>query len=153
MIGIVFFLEEAYSTLCTAFVGDVMSELTYDARQLGATHIFVIDKTGGKGQFYNHADGEIQLEFWNSLAELEAAYPDPTFVYLENAKTFIAGKVDHSYLQDYVHPADAIYITGPNSGIEDVLINKSGDFVCIKDIEDIWSKTALMLCLYHRRIS
>ena len=59
MIGIVFYLEQAYSTLCTAFVGDVMSEITYDARELGATHIFIIDKTGGKGKFYEHSDSNI----------------------------------------------------------------------------------------------
>jgi len=150
MIGIVFYLEEAYSTMCSAFVGDTLSELTYDARNLGATHIFVIDKTG-KGKFYQHGDGEIVLEFWDSLDELEAAYKNIRFVYLENEKSLIG----HTfyYLQDYDHPAEAIYITGPNSGSEDVLIGKSGDFVCIKDVADMWSKTALMLCLYHRKIS
>ena len=130
-----------------------MSEITYDARELGATHIFIIDKTGGKGKFYEHSDSNIVLEFWDSLAELEGAYPDQKFVYLENEKTFIDDDLSHSYLQDYVHPAEAIYVTGPNSGSEDVLIGKTGDFICIQGVLDMWSKTALMLCLYHRKIS
>ena len=153
MIGVVFYLEEAHATMCSAFVGDTFSELLYDAEKLGATHVLVVDKTGGKAQFYNHSSSILTLEIYGSLEEIETEYAGETFVYLENEDTFLTGDLEYDHLHSYTHPVSCIYVTGPNSGTEDVIVGKEGDFVCIDEVEDMWSKTAIMLMLYHRKIS
>lgn len=151
MIGIVFYLEEKHSNLCSAFVGDVFSELLYDAKQLGATHCFIVDRTG-KAHLYDHTDSEISLLIFDSLAEIEALYVNTTFVYLENAASFQAANVEYDDLSDYIHPDSCIYVSGPNTGIETIIDGKAGDFVTIAQVNDLWAKTALMIMLYDRQI-
>ncbi|MHA2064125.1 MAG: hypothetical protein ACXABY_07065 [Candidatus Thorarchaeota archaeon] len=152
MIAIVFYLED--STLVHDSVEQVMSRRTFDSRMLGATHLFMIDKTQYRvGQYYDHADGEIEFGLFESLGDVMALYSSEKFVYLENESSFAFEGVEYSGLKEYVHPDSCIYVTGPDTGVENILVNSDvldPDYVSI-DVQNVWSETAVNIVLYDRK--
>ena len=155
MIGIVFFLEMSHEGLNVASTDSVMDRREFDCRMLGATHLFMIDRTQYKsGQYYQHSSSEIEFERFDSIKELYQKYKEERFVFVENLPSLVKAEVEQYYdIAEYVHRKVCIYVFGPDSGLVNILeateeLNK--EYVTIGGVENIYSHSAAVLTLYDR---
>jgi len=152
MIAVIFYLED--STLRHDSVEQTMSRRIFDSRNLGATHVFMIDRTQYKiGQYYDHVDGLINFQRFESLSEIQSMYSEEKFVYLENEQSFIGVEATYYSIETYTHPESCIYVSGPDTGAESILANSSNtiaDYVNI-EAENLWSETAINIVLWDRK--
>lgn len=144
MIAVVYYLTDPFT------VEWVMERLVFNVRNLGATHILAIDRTQYKTlDYFQNGDGQIQLEKFESMAGILAAYPGVPVVYLENEASLNKMGVSYSTLENFQHPEDAIYVVGPDFGGD--ITWGTETFVTIPCVENLWAEAALMIVLADRK--
>ena len=152
MIGFVYFFEDIIRNFSSGIVGVDIETTIFDARRLGATHCLLVDVTKFQlAKYYSHQDSEIVLERRESLEEVEVAYPQATFVYLERAETLANANIPYSLLPNFTHPEDVIYVVGRDAGGGIVAGREAKTWVTIP-VENLWARTAVCLCLYDRLV-
>lgn len=151
MIGIVFFFQDPQTNFFSGIMDTVIDRIIFNARNLGATHVFMIDKTQYKiGQYYQHSDSQIAFQRFESLEELEKTYPKVKFIYFENARALEkAGIESYTLLPDFAHPSRAIYVVGTETGGIPISGREDKIWVSIP-VENLWAEGAINICLYDR---
>lgn len=153
MIGIVFFFQDSQTNFHPETMSPMVDRIIFNARNLGATHVFMIDQTKFKiGQYYEHSDSQIAFQRFESLEELEKTYPKVKFVYFENARALEkAGIKSCALLPDFAHPSEAIYVFGTETGGISISGREDKIWVSIP-VENLWAEGAMNICLYDRLI-
>lgn len=148
MLAVVYHVQE----VPPAF-GSIIDRLIYDCRNMGCDKLLVVDKTEHHTcDYYGNGDGLIDYETYSTLKEIEAAYPDSTFVYLEDGATIDEAGYAATELPDFNHPADAVYVVGPDFGQTAVLIpdREEKEWVTVPGINSIYAESVLAIVLHDR---
>ena len=148
MIGICFFLEEHTPAGSGVIAYPIEAERwIFNARNLGATHVLIIDQTQHRiGKYLSFSDGEIQVEIFDSLVEAQAAFQvDVEWVYFENEAT-----VSGVPLSGFNHPDSAIYVVGGNyCGIAGIV--GLDEIECVNlPVENLFAEAAGVVILWDR---
>ena len=145
MIGICFFLEEHTPSGSGVLAYPIEAERwIFNARNLGATHVLIIDQTQHKiGKYLSFSDDEVDVRIFDSLAEAQDAFKTGiSWIYLENEATLRG--VD---LSDFIHPDSAIYVVGGNHcGI----VGEIGPNVVNLPVENLFAEAAGTIILWDR---
>jgi len=154
MIAVVFFFEDVTANIASGIPEATVERWVYSAKFLGADKLIMIDKTTFRiGQYYRHADSEIEFERFERLEEAEAVHPDAAWVFLENKKALDAAGVSCTRMDKFAHPVgDTIYVVGADSGSHDIVTGREEGIWINIPAPDMWSEAAMAICLYDRRI-
>lgn len=151
MVGICFFFEDVVRNTMSGIVGADIERAIFDARNLGATHVLLVDATQyGLSRFYGHSDSQIVFERYETLEQAEATYPDVPRVYLENEATLLASGTTGTPLAGFVHPASAIYVVGKDAGGGITTGRKQKTWVYMP-YANLWASSTLAIILHDRR--
>ena len=152
MIGIAFHFQDPQTNFFSGIMDTVLDRIIFNARNLGATHVFMIDQTRYRvGQYYQNSDSQVVLQRFESLQELETAYSNVPFAYFENVRALEKVGIVSTSLPEFIHPSDVIYVFGTDSGGLQALGKESKTWVSIP-VENLWSEGALNICLYDRLV-
>ena len=157
MIGAVLHLEEdLYDVLRGPGLTEYMDEHLFDLRQLGMTHMFIVDLTvDNRIQEWRNYDAGVEKVFVRSVDEIYEAYPDSQFVRMETQANLENGGVtDYDTITTYDWPDDFILVTAPDISkvnfIDDYKTRDRVQFLNISQVPVVWSATALILAMYER---
>ena len=157
MIGAVLHLEEdLYDVLRGPGLTEYMDEHLFDLRQLGMTHMFIVDLTvDNRIQEWRNYDAGVEKVFVRSVDEIYEAYPDSQFVIMETQANLENGGVtDYDTITTYDWPDDFILVTAPDISkvnfIDDYKTRDRVQFLNISQVPVVWSATALILAMYER---
>ena len=152
MIGVVFYLEDIDNRLNM----EMIDQIAFNARMLGATHLFMIDKTRFKtGQYYQHSDANIEYHYYQDFNIFMSDFGMNTFIFLENDASFASLGLEYQNIDVFTHPSDCIYIFGPDSRVESILDYKrlqNEMYVNIHNVENMYAHAAIIITLYDRKI-
>lgn len=151
MVGVVFYMKDILGLGVPLDPQGQIERVVYNARMLGATHIFLIDETVFQlSRFYQHSDGEIAFEAFWTLGELEHEYSDETFIYLENIETILKNNIESFVcLTEFEHPDDGVYVVGADFGGIRTEGRENREWVYCP-FEDMWAEHVLTVVLYDR---
>jgi len=151
MIGVSFYLQDIAGLTFPAYPEGCLDRIVYNARMMGASHVFMIDTTNYKyGQFYKHGDAEIAFARYESVSDLRRVVATgATLVYLENPATIATLGRAGTELKDYTHPDSAIYLVGADFGGFGTEAPVGGDLVYLP-VSDMWAEGVLNIVLYDR---
>lgn len=154
MIGVAFYFEDISRNLSSGAVDAVMDRMVMDCKNLGATHLFMVDATQYQiGQYYQHVDSLIEFDRYSDVSEVEEDYPEVSFVYLERESALDdAGVSDRNNLVDFVHPESVIYVVGSDMGSASTIEGRLDKKWVFIPVSMLWAETTLKLCLYDRLV-
>lgn len=151
MVGVIFHYYDQLDDGLRGGYKYYFESLIYSIRlsNLGATHILCIDTSHySVAERFKNFDDQVTFLTHPSLQAILDAYPNKNFIFLENQATV---DNDPSFtstdLKDFVHPANPIYVVGPDKGPYTPPVT---DFVVINGVDDLIAETALAIALYDR---
>ena len=156
MISVVLFLDDTVSnamSLRTGAIENVLDRWIFNLRNLGATHLFVVDRTRFHIlQYFQNTDSGVHFGAFNSLEEIEQAYPDAQFVYLENDKSLTEIGVVGTPLPQFQHPEDVVYVFGGDFGPKITPGRKEKTWVTIPGVDNLWTDAAAYITVFDNLV-
>lgn len=154
MIGVAFYFEDVVRNISSGVVDAVMDRTVMDCKNLGATHLFMVDATQYRiGQYYQHVDSEIEFGYYTAIDEVEEDNLSTPFVYLEREITLDDLEVgDKHNLISFVHPESVIYVVGADMGSATIIPGRLDKQWVYVPVNMLWAETTLKLCLYDRLV-
>ena len=159
MIGAVLHLEsDLYDVLRGPGLNEYFDEHLHDLRQLGTTHMFVVDlTTHGRMEEWDNADGMIEKIIDKNAEQIYTDYPDAQFIIMETEDNLFAAGLDvndFDYVTSIVWPENFILVTAPDISSSNYIDQFKGrdrvQFLNISQVPVVFSPTALLIALYER---
>jgi len=158
---IVFFLSDGFENSYNG-TGQGSEILTWEylCLNFGADTLCLIDLTTNKiAKNFRKAEIDIKIkyEYYTGLEEIENKYKGSSFIYMESKPVLEKNQVKFTWLEEFVHPDNAIYVVGSDYN-KFVLTDYVNDYqnktwVSIKTIRKyLWSYMAMGIVLYDRLI-
>ena len=117
---------------------------------LGVDLFILIDKDNLNPPFSRR---QIQFENYGTIEEALDAHPEMTKVFMMPQRT-IPDSEGYTMLEDYDHPAYALYVLGPDSGTLTRHVNLADDIVSIKTQHNyaMWSMVVAGIVVWDRKV-